>query len=100
MIQAERQRESKPSLLFPDPEYNLQRARLWDTLYLDFGLLQLFKDIYPLSGLALDSDERYLFEMHDIVPPPIDSVQLERNPFTHPMRVLDDAEIETSELTS
>lgn len=100
MFEAERRRESRPSLLFPHPDYNLQRARLWETLYLDFGLPPSFKEIYPLNGLILESDERYLFEMHDVVPPPIESILLERNPFAHPMRVLDDAEVETSELMS
>ena len=64
---------------------------------MDFGLPDILKMTYPVRDLAVGSDGRYLFEMHDSIIPSADAISQEFDLYTSPMITLDGAQPEMSE---
>ena len=95
-FEASREKQSRPSLTFPDPDPVHQRAAFWEALYAGLGLPEVLKELYTFDNVALD-DERELHKIHDSLPTAPESSPGEPDISPSPPRTGDSAESEPGE---
>ena len=95
-FEANRQKQGRPSLTFPDPDPIHRRAALWETLYADLKLPEILKEPYTFDNIALEY-ERDLHKIYDSLPSSPESSSQESNISPAPPRMADSAESDPGE---